>query len=91
MGKKKKKPAHYWNHRIITKWCNGLPGSEGSRLFSIVEVHYEDGKPNGYGDKNIFQGHSSIKEIKWVYKKIKRAFKRSILDADNHLKKWKEK
>jgi hypothetical protein len=67
-----------------------LPGSEGARLFSLVEVHYENGKPVSYGDKNLFQGHCSIKDLKWTQKKIKRAFKKPILDADNNFKKWKK-
>ena len=86
---KKKKPNHYWNHRIIARWCKGLPGSEGCWLFSIAEVHYDHGKPTGSGDKNMLQGHSSIEELEWVRKRLKKAFKKPILNGDNHLKKWK--
>ncbi len=81
---KNKKPKNYWNHRIITKLFNN-----GERGFSIVEVHYEGGKPQGYGDKSMLQDFSSIKELKWTNRKIKKAFKKSILDADNHLEEWK--
>ena len=85
-----RKPEHYWNHRIITKWCNGLPGSEGARLFSIVEVHYDKGKPVSYADKGMLNSHASIKDLKWTMKKLKKVFKKSVLDADNNLKKWKK-
>lgn len=81
---KKKKPDHYWNHRVITRLFEN-----GERGFSVVEVHYDNGKPTGYGDKSLLQDFLSKKELKWTHRKIKKAFKKPILDADNHLDKWK--
>ena len=89
MGKKKI-PEHYWNHRIITKWLHGLNGAPGVRIFSVVEVHYDNGEPVGYGEKGMLQSHESIEGLEWTMKKLKKAFKKPILDADNHMKKWKK-
>jgi len=60
------------------------------RTFSIVEVHYEKGKPVSYGPKSLLSEHENVKALKWTHKKIKEAFKKPILDADNWPKKFKE-
>ena len=88
MSKKKKKPEHYWNLRIVTRWINGLPGSDGARGFSIFETHYENGKPVATGEHNILQALPDVKSLKQTMKYIKRALKKPILDGDNNLKEW---
>ena len=82
MGKYKFK--HHWNFRIITGKYES-----GERYFSVVEVHYKNKKPAGYGIKDVMSKHYSVKDIKWTNKKIKLAFKKPVLDADNWPKKWK--
>lgn len=80
-----KAPKTYWNHRIITRLL------DGERVFSVVEVHYRNNKPVGYGaEHNLLSSMESIKGLKWTLKKVKRALKRSIIDADNFPKKYKK-
>jgi hypothetical protein len=96
MGKYKK---NYWNYRIVTQIFKGRKSydmKDGSnkdipdeRIFSIVEVYYHDGKPDSYADsKGILLDHESVEDLKWVHKKIKKAFKQPILDLDNFPNKW---
>jgi hypothetical protein len=63
------------------------------RLFSVKEVHYSaEGKPEAYGEKgNLMSDHTSLKDLMWTNKHIKKAFKKPILDGDNWPKEWKEK
>jgi hypothetical protein len=93
---------NYWNFRIGTKLINSQEGHDldtgkitkfpDERVFTVIEVYYKNGKPNGYAERaNILQDLNSIKEIKWVRKKIKRALNRSILDLNNFPNKWKDK
>lgn len=94
----KYRPKNYWNYRVVTKLYvnNGIDIGDGSinklpdeRLFSIVEVYYKDGKPNSYAEsKNILRDLESKSSLKWTHKKIKKAFKRAILDLDNWPKKY---
>lgn len=90
MSKYKK---NYWNFRVVT-YLNGndaerFGGEE--RLFSIVEVYYTNGKPDSYVDsKRILDGLASVKELKWTNKKIKRAFKKPVLDLDRWPHKYKK-
>jgi hypothetical protein len=88
------KPKNHWNYRIVTKLLTERTGHDinkgthtnlpDERLFSIVEVYYHYGKPDSYADSlNILKDHESVEDLKWVRKKIKKAFKRPILDLDN--------
>jgi hypothetical protein len=84
MGKYKTK--NYWNFRVVTHLYKSelLSDHEPERLFSICEVYYTDGKPDSYIDsKRILSDIESVKGLKWTNKKIKKAFKKSILDLDN--------
>lgn len=82
----KKRKRSYWNFRVVTNICS----FSGERLFSIREVHYSQyGRPQGYGEKGLMTDHTSMKDLKWVAKKVKLAFKKPILDADNWPNKWK--
>ena len=51
-------------------------------------MHYDNGKPVAYGEKYLLNS-TDFNGLKWSYRKIKKAFKKPILDADNNLKKWK--
>jgi hypothetical protein len=95
----KYKYKHHWNYRIITKIIPAEIGSDlkgnstlihdDYREFSIVEVHYGKGKPQSYsGSKSILE-YESKKDLKKAYKRIKSAFKKPVLDADNWPNKWK--
>ena len=52
----KKSPKSYWNYRIITM-IKSYPNGIKERLFSIAEVHYENGKPCSYADKYILNSY----------------------------------
>jgi hypothetical protein len=84
----KKSLKSFWNYRVITKLEN-YSGGDSYQEFSIAEVHYRNGKPESYANKFILQSFLSLKELKWTNKKIKKAFKKPVLDVDNKLKKWK--
>lgn len=92
MKTKNKKQKTYWNFRVVTKlfkYDELLSNCKPERLFSIVEVYYTDGKPDSYIDsKRILDGLESTKALKWTAKKIKKAFKKSILDLDNFPQEW---
>ena len=100
MSKNKKAPKSYWNHRIVTELIvypqdyEYMPRQE--RIFSIVEMHYKNGKPQGYSYTHQINGGrliniESLKSLKREYKQIKRAFKMPIIDGDNFPKKYKKK
>jgi len=89
---------HYWNYRVVTKIIPGTTGHDlvngtvtqfpDERVFSITEVYYKRNKPDSYVDSaNIMANHESVKDLKWIRKKMKKAFKKPILDLDN----WPQK
>ena len=85
-----KKSKHYWNYRIIT-FKQYIDDTKFEQLFSVAEVYYENDKPNSHGDKFILNSFESLKGLKWINKKIQKAFKKPVLDIDNNYKKWKKK
>jgi hypothetical protein len=86
-----KKPKHYWNYRIMKLPIKGwgeIP------LYQIHEVHYENEKPTGYTIDPIAFSADSVKSLKWMIKKMKKAFKKPILkkkDFDKKIKRSKLK
>jgi hypothetical protein len=89
---RRKKGKHYWNYRIVTKiipgttcYGNGtVTKLPDERIFSIVEVYYNGDIPDSYADtKGILYDHEYVEDLKWAYKKIKKAFKKDILDLDH--------
>jgi len=91
--KGKKKPNGYWNHRIVTRIHPSakkypLMKKEDYRIFSIAEVYYEWDKPTSYGDINVLTEYESLKDLKKIYKLIKTAFKKDILDLENWPNEW---
>ena len=82
----KYKSKNHWNYRIATKLFKGL--NEDERVFSVVEVFYVDGKPDSYCESNILDCLESRKAIKWILKKVKKAYNKDILDLDNWPQKW---
>ena len=98
---RKYKTKNHWNFRIVTKIIpaqigNDLKGNstlihDDYRVFSICEVYYHNDKPDSYIEsKRILDELQSIKDLKWTHKKIKKAFKKPILDLDNWPKKWRK-
>jgi hypothetical protein len=88
MGKYKTK--NHWNFRVVTKVVPETCATEKYRIFSIAEVYYKDDKPDSYVDsKRILYELESEKALKWTNKKIKKAFKKPILDLDNFPQEWK--
>ena len=97
-----KRSKNHWNYRIVTKLIIGELAIDTSdarnnkmlpdeRMFSVVEVYYHDNKPDSYVEsKNILGELDSKKSIKWTLKKIKKAFKKSVLDLDNWPNEWKK-
>lgn len=88
----RKKGKHYWNYRIVTKIISGITGYDNGtvtklsdqRIFSIVEVYYNGDVPDSYAEsKGVLYDHESVEDLKWVHKKIKKAFKKDILDLDH--------
>jgi hypothetical protein len=90
----------YWNYRIGTKLFSYKKEFEGKnekmanfpneRLFSIIEVYYsaDENKADSYVEKNPLDNLTSVEDIKWTLKKIKKALKKPILDLDNFPTEW---
>lgn len=86
---------HTWNYRIATKLFSYKKEFEGKnekmsefpdeRLFYVIEVYYQkDSKiPDSYVERDPINALTSIKDIKWTLKKIKKALKKPIIDLDN--------
>ncbi len=63
-----------WNYRILAF------KQKGEIYFQMYEFYYDkNNKPNGYTDKPIRVSGDSLKSIKWVLKKMKKATKKPIL------------
>ena len=73
-----KEPRNYWNYRVLEEIKNGVS------LFSIIEVHYEDGKISGYIDThhNILGGWDTYDDLKGTWELVKGAFDRPIVRKD---------
>jgi hypothetical protein len=90
-----------WNYRIATKVYSYKKEFEGkneklannpdSRLFSIVEVYYDnDSIPNGYAEVNALSNWEDLNDLMGTYKMIKKAFEDSIIDLDSFPNEWQE-
>lgn len=90
-----------WNYRIGTKIFSYKKEFEGkneklaehpdTRLFSIVEVYYDDeGIPNGYTEPNPLSNWEDLKDLKGTFKLIKLAFDKFIIDLDNFPNEWEK-
>lgn len=72
-----------WNYRIGTKKVLE------QRLFSVIRVYYKDKEIDSYSELNgPISDWDSVREIKKTLKRIKKAFKKPILDTDNWPKKY---
>jgi hypothetical protein len=61
------------------------------RVYSIFEVFYKNGVPDSYIEsKKLLRNVESIEDLKWIHKKIKKAFKKPIIDLDNFPKEYKD-
>ena len=87
-----KRNKTHWNFRIVTKILPEVICQMANyRVFSIVEVYYTNGKPDSYIEsKRILDELESVKSLKWTNKKIKKAFKKPVLDLDNWPHKYKK-
>lgn len=74
--------GNYWNYRILF--------NEKMKLYEIHEVHYQNNKPYAYGDGIVTLNEETKKSIKWVLKKVKKAFKKPVLSLENFPKKIKK-
>jgi hypothetical protein len=82
----KSKPKSHWNYRVM---AHDSPHNE-EIYFLIHEVYYTKGKPDNYTQEAVTIGGDSLKGIKWVLRKMKRALKRPILwHGDRFPKKYK--
>jgi len=87
-----KKNKTHWNYRVVTKLIPEVAATEEYRVFSIYEVYYHDDKADSYTEsKTILDEVESVKSLKWINKKVKKAFKKPILDLDNWPNEWKLK
>ena len=78
------KPANYWNYRIATRLLkHPLEGRGFWREFLVIECHYTDGKPRGYGEAVRMNGYEVMEEIKTANEQIIKAFDKPTLDLDN--------
>lgn len=82
--KKKKNKKSFWNHRVLVHFYGETPE------FKIHEVFYKDGKPISYGEKGECITASSIKDLKWTLKHMKRCLKLPVLLADGFPKEYKK-
>ena len=89
---KKELLEHYWNHRIVTHVIKSpFPNGEDERVFSITEVHYENGVPSAYGENmNVLKDHTSVKDLIWTNNRVKEALKKPVLDLENWPNEWKQ-
>jgi hypothetical protein len=73
-----KEPRNFWNYRVLEEIKYGIS------LFSIIEVHYEDGKISGYIDThhNILSGWDTYDNLKGTWELVKGAFDRPIVRKD---------
>jgi hypothetical protein len=65
-----------WNHRILAH-----KQEDGSVYFSIHEVYYTNGIPDGYTSNPISVGSEEVKGIKWTLNRMKECLKKPILWA----------
>jgi hypothetical protein len=83
-----------WNYRIGTKIFSykdkfeannpELAKQPDSRLFSIIEVYYNDkGEVDGYAEVNPLSDWESLEDLKGTYNLIAQAYEKPILDLDN--------
>lgn len=72
----------YWNYRVVTR------KQAGEQEFLIAEVHYVNGKPEMYSERKDILSAMTLKDLKWIHKKVKRAFARPILNLDDWPKKF---
>jgi hypothetical protein len=80
-----KKIKSTWNYRVVTRMY------KDTRLFSITEVYYTNEIPDSYiepKDMNLLSNVESVKDLKWIRKKTREAFKKPILDLDNFPNKY---
>jgi len=73
-----REPRNFWNFRVLEEIENGVS------LFSVIEVHYEDGKISGYIDShnNILGGWETYDDLKGTWEFIKGAFECPIVRKD---------
>jgi len=73
-------PRTFWNFRVLEGTTRyGVPS------FSIIEVHYEDGKISGYIDTqhNILSDWETYDDLKGTWELIKGAFEMPVLRKDD--------
>jgi hypothetical protein len=65
-----------WNFRVVKTKLN-----EEEDSYDICEVHYNDEyKPISSSiDKNVLS-HDSLKDLKWCYEEIQKAFEKPIIE-----------
>jgi hypothetical protein len=64
--------------------------NEDERVISVIEVYYDKkNKPESYCESNVLDCLESKKAIKWTLKKVKKAYKKDIIDLDNWPNEWK--
>jgi hypothetical protein len=73
-----KEPRNFWNYRVLEEIEDGVSS------FSIIEVHYEDGKIWGYidSDNNILSHWDNYNDLKVTWELVKGAFEHPKVKKD---------
>jgi len=86
-----------WNYRVatyISSFEKHLGSNPNTRLFSVIEVHYDSdedakiGKGASYLHSNPVANWESLEDLKKTLKLLQEAFKRPVIDLDNFPNEW---
>ena len=69
--------SRHWNYRVLAHTY------ENEVAFQIHEVHYQDGKPDSYGEPPAPVSSDRFEELSWVMFRMGEALDKPILDANN--------
>ena len=73
-------PKSWWNYRVLEEVKDGIS------TFSIIEVHYNEGKFSFYSDSdlNTLAGWNTYNELKGTWELVKHAFDKPVVKKDEN-------
>lgn len=80
MRRKKAKPKHYWNYRVVERWLPRVGGKK-ERFVAIHEAHYtgQAKKPRNITTEPVIVGGETLIELKETLRLMRRALSTPIL------------